>query len=569
MADSELCALFASLSIRPRPIKKPRIPVTIESLPVEVLWEIVCQLHGTDPRRTGFMFQPVDPALCLVNRRWNQVFTPFLYSHFHFNGDPSKVDRLWNFLDAICSNPELASYVRGVVFTTTKAYDATSIEFGDPITFINRLSDLTRKNKFLFCEALADTGFHTVRDIMVSSAVPSHSDAGGPAGIWERYLAMLSAMIISHCINVETAHLHIGQSDCVLREVLQRTLNPPEPYGQYVPKVAFKKLTKLTLAPAHEVIPGSNNVPLGFGFEFEQLPALKELVVLKSINWLPVFHHIRNLNKTLPLDEQIPIPERSSPVERLTLTPLCGIYPLNLSALTCGMKNLRQLILTVPDVDIFDAGSATYGDVWAALSAVREQLEYLDLRQDVNTRKSVIEEIRWSRNREFCTSLSEFTALRALSISFYIVTWFSCKDHPSGTRMTCHLPPNIRSLGIYTDLAKMIAKDGETKDHVMSELIGTTFNLAVANHKLDTIYFDKAGAEHLPLEEFKRKAAVSKIKIHIGVDECFFHGGKNTVGGQCVYRRFNMQQAETAYAKHGAKRVLPKGLEVHGHVGEL
>ncbi len=47
---------------------------------------ILYELVGCDPSTNPNFFDNVANQLCLVNRHWNQAFTPFLYAHNGFNG---------------------------------------------------------------------------------------------------------------------------------------------------------------------------------------------------------------------------------------------------------------------------------------------------------------------------------------------------------------------------------------------------------------------------------------------------------------------------------------------------
>ncbi|KAL3470550.1 hypothetical protein BJX99DRAFT_264093 [Aspergillus californicus] len=98
----------------------------IEGLPNEIWYLILEMIVGTDPilNPDSYLIGKVPASLCLVNKRFNDFFTPILYYRFDFDGHTQEFPRLWLFLRTIVSRPDLAQHVHAATITTARLGDS-------------------------------------------------------------------------------------------------------------------------------------------------------------------------------------------------------------------------------------------------------------------------------------------------------------------------------------------------------------------------------------------------------------------------------------------------------------
>ncbi|KAL2871458.1 uncharacterized protein BJX67DRAFT_377227 [Aspergillus lucknowensis] len=111
-------------------------------LPPEILNLINEYIVGGRPDKPHY-FGSVPAYICLVNKLWNRIFTPILYTQFGFHGDINKVWSLWAFLRTISQRPDLAAHVQELTLTTWDIYEPFEPHnMRRAFNFIWRYSDL-------------------------------------------------------------------------------------------------------------------------------------------------------------------------------------------------------------------------------------------------------------------------------------------------------------------------------------------------------------------------------------------------------------------------------------------
>jgi hypothetical protein len=120
MSDSEInSALAPSFEhLELAPYQFGRVPPHLQ-LPQELIDLINEYVTGGRPDRPHY-FGSVDPALCLVNKQWNRIFAPLLYTQFQYHGNVNKLHTLWRFLRTLVESPRLAGYVQELWLTTSE-----------------------------------------------------------------------------------------------------------------------------------------------------------------------------------------------------------------------------------------------------------------------------------------------------------------------------------------------------------------------------------------------------------------------------------------------------------------
>ena len=119
-----------------------------------VLYELV----GCDPSTNLNFFDNVPHQLCLVNRHWNQAFTPSLYAHYRSNGQERQITGLWSFLCTLYTNPDIAKCVRYLVLT-----DQGGIDHPNSQELYEELTRLSRENLHWVRIALDDAGLDSLK----------------------------------------------------------------------------------------------------------------------------------------------------------------------------------------------------------------------------------------------------------------------------------------------------------------------------------------------------------------------------------------------------------------------
>ncbi|RDW64423.1 uncharacterized protein DSM5745_09834 [Aspergillus mulundensis] len=453
-------------------------PTTIDDLPDDILHKISIQLIEASPHTPSAL-----APLCRVNQRWNTLFTPTLYTHFTYSGDPSSIPKLWSFLRTIHRRPDLASLVHSLILTTTHLNEPTLAQAYHPdwTRFFNMLRELAAENYHWVLEALAEGGMADLYDDVYAAFFPAPSGQQ-PWDIvhWGKYIQSLTALVMALCPNVTRLDVHVHPDD----KFLKRTLNSavasrsqmqllkdidmdadldiafdtddddnevPTSPDSTISGLPFQNLQTLILSPAFSSVPGNNSnagtLVLGDEYPFHLLPNLKDLSIQGP-----------NANIQITPGTQTTM----TPIETLTLSNLRvqnllpGLARLALpegstQALT---SNLRSLTLTLPDIGAQNNNARLYSPLWAVLNHLRNQLVALDVQQTVNEHNCTLDlelepdSSRWAHNLDMCTSLSTFPKLTRLNVSLWILVALNC-THPHPYRLISHLPPNVKELGIY------------------------------------------------------------------------------------------------------------------------
>ncbi|KAL4802529.1 hypothetical protein BDV18DRAFT_163929 [Aspergillus unguis] len=546
----------------------------VSHLPRELQLMIFKHIREPDPAELDFVFETTPAALCLVNREYNRIFTPALYSHFHYDGNPRNVHRLWCFLRTIYHRPDLAAHVRGLVLVTTKTYDPYATVFQDRRPFRQALVDMAFDNWIWYRKALKSACLDNLIESVKMALFVTHEafihtfDAEGrprstdsntwhpTLAVWEDYQSPLTSVILAHCPNARKIHLHVKGRDILIENLLQHATGQAmqgeewRETGRWKKKLAFQNVESLAVGPALSSRVEQNVAIHEFEYPWHYLPRLKEFIGISAF---------------IDLEQMAPdFDDPVSRIEKLTIVPYQSLQ--DLGVLASITTKLRHLTLSIPDGPRHFAGFVTVGEVWRALHPLREQLEFLDVTQNVG--RNVADDRRWYGNRYICTSLSEFTKLRVLCAPIFTLTWYTC-DHAHPERLKAHLPPNLESLGLYTTLAGVMRDDHAFSQCLEDELDGIC-TWALWNCKVKTVYFDGRQTDALPLGRFLSSVQEHKpsISIRHGM-KYFVNGGVGTVAAGFAFRRAPIHAAKRMVKGKAIREVIPKGMTVHDYEGVL
>ncbi|KAL4781221.1 hypothetical protein BJX76DRAFT_360084 [Aspergillus varians] len=416
----------------------------VDKLPAELLRMILYSIVGCDPTMEPNFIISVPPALCLVNRRWNRVFAPFLYSHYAFYGNPDKIGGLWCFLRTIYTRPDLAECVR-YLGLTNKHTSKRQINEEEGLRALHNFSeDNLPWGERAFCDAgLESLMDEFAIDMLNYGQVPDVEDA--PDGeIYEAYTRPLIAMVIAYCPNLLRLHLHVTPENPYLTPILQYAtakLDPTEPSAPSRP--ALQNLHTLTLSPLPPVCDRWDrlcdelcddcighspmfDVEIGPEVPFYLLPKLKDLLVIGA--------HLKfDTHSSTPTTKS---KQRTSMIETLRLGA-SNTHHTHFESLANLTPNLRKISINLgPNC----SGPALCACILPVLNRFKNQLEDLNIFQEYWG--------TWDLDGKICASFTEFPKLRDLSIPLHIIAGSDC-GHRAWERMRGHLPLNLESLCVY------------------------------------------------------------------------------------------------------------------------
>ncbi|KAL2818176.1 hypothetical protein BDW59DRAFT_152226 [Aspergillus cavernicola] len=561
-------------------------------------------------------------GLRLINRSWNAYLTPFFYSTYTFHGNPNRLPALWEFVNMVVTRPERAAMVKRLVMTTMELYEPFNFQnLREILLFTWRCGDsYFRRARTLIQESLpeprtddeiidwlahgylaADGTVQPRRRDMVEKSYfralykesrpwlkPAMAAVGFSHGVSlgfdlrtgaERalnrgdtllaYQCPLVALIVAHCPNLTHLTMHLWPSgvdpwfDWTLGFAVGRQAGLLELGEKPLQRLQRLEVTTWMIRGANQVV--TAGAPFEISEEhrpFYRLPRLKELTTFRA----------RITQSVADLDDLSNIPKT---IERLTLHGLALhlMHPKRMLELT---PHLRQLTLHIPGnpgnviVDpLENNGPSLYQRLWDWLLPFKHQLEYLDLYQEEVHRMVFLDWHNASPGTNFCVPLREFTRLRQLNIPLLMLAGNSCALHDHPVKFRNHLPPNIETLGLYTnDLASLDRWVDPTR--VRKELKGIVQEGTHRRNWLKTIILDDYHQGNLPARTMRRIAYRRGIAWFTSSDRFLFRGGQDTpLAITAQGGGMSREDLHAAIESLLQQWVMPQGLTVHGIEGEM
>ncbi|KAL5337993.1 hypothetical protein BJX70DRAFT_367872 [Aspergillus crustosus] len=535
----------------------------IEKLPVEVIENIFIHYLECDTRKEANFYGKIPSALCRVNRRWNNIFTPFLYSHFIFNGEATHFRRLWSFLRTVYKQPALARYVKYAAFTTSNSYDADSPArplhpHRDPVArnaWMSMLADESLENFPWLRLALRGAGLGALEKKAYADLVGQFTLKNKDKlehRVKESYHLPLRALILAYLPNLLRLNLHVTPGDHFLPSIVSHATNE----GDGPSHIAFQKLNTLTLRPSWFIIHSEladekesgrirrhEEIDIGDDQPYHLLPALKDLTAIDV--------DIRIDQSQLEEAESSKI----SNIEKLTLK-LPSTRKSNFDLLARFLPNVRHLSLILPDDTRRVKGARLYAPIWAALARWKRSLEYLDIWQG---------EFLVSAREKFCASLARFPKLKYLAMPIVMLGAYRCDHNTENAKIRSHMPPNLVSLALYTGPgAKGVAS---TIEALSDELENVAAWAGEHSSGVKAITFEDGAS--LPIAKMREQLADRGVRLVTSHPKGLFFGGNTATGGVIDAKGIDNQEIYERWLEHEGAVNLPAGIVVDGHVGEL
>ncbi|KAL4806827.1 hypothetical protein BDV18DRAFT_159996 [Aspergillus unguis] len=567
-----------------------------EKLPAELWLLILEKLVGADPVLDpySYLHGSVPASFCLVNKRFNNFFTPILYYRFDFDGNPQHFKSLLLFLRTLIKRPDLASYVQESTMTAhqfAQPYPLTST-YDEIIQsrkhLYTTLRTLSHKTKPYIKKAMANVHFDFIMRLITRLALsmrfarirdltPQKHDLykdrirGGLC-----FQAPLVALILAHCPNLHRLTCDVLPQNMFMAWIVRRAGGELLKSAQCVgfertgeipvtertprPGMPFQRLKVLIVEPAvlwnwigdvRECASPLDVLTVSKDYPWHRLPSLEELVMLGVTNTREVNGRVEEYGNCL---------------ERLTVTNIGRGLDRFVPVLK-GAPHLRQLSLqlksSVPSSGKRQ-GMKLHKELWSTLHMLKDQLEYLDLRQEQFNFLPDDATFAGDAHRVFCPYLSGFTQLRQLNITPLLLVGHQCK-HRAPKKMRSHLPPNVESLGIYCEDTDWLS------EHVLQledELEGIV--LSGSERSLRCITVDNA--ETLPIGKMQAAAKSKFIPLYTEGGEYLCYGGEETPYYdvyRLAYDEYSAGQAIQKMSGRKAAEVIPRGLQVHGYNGKM
>ncbi|KAL4811056.1 hypothetical protein BDV18DRAFT_155666 [Aspergillus unguis] len=543
-------------------------------MPGEILMQIGRQLAGADPVTDpyAYLYDHIPASLCLVNKHWNNVFTPFLYGHFRFTSHPHQTKSLWLFLRTLVHRPDLAEHVRQLTLFNSD-YDA---DYDcDQETFLRSLKHLYDDNE--------DWLKHAIKQVQWDKPTNDNDTLGAEAletlnisihssnmhrieySYRNTYHKPLLSLVCAHCPNVLRANLQLYELDFFFEDILCRAgYAPLDPHGPAA--IAFQNLADLSIAPRdYHCAPHARPFVvtcISLERPFWRLPALKSLHAVKAYAALGWDSPVTDLN-------------HASKIENLSIGLTDDDY--NLEALLSAVPNLKQLAVSLPTQFPERHGPTLHQRLWDALLPLKDQLEYLDIHQDAFQALSSEGLFPGDTRREFCPPLAQFTALEHLNLTPLLLAGYNC-EHLEPTKCRSHLPPGLVSLGIYTENQTYLLEHFGSLQAELGSLVVPSLRAIV----IDSTGVD--GYDFPPLDDLyaavrRRNGAVwrdeyntgksTDVELTVDATRHLFFAGVETPFVRIASQRMRTGQALVLHNETRVREAIPWPMEEYHFKGEL
>ncbi|RDW74471.1 uncharacterized protein DSM5745_07133 [Aspergillus mulundensis] len=594
-------------------------------LPIEVVRPILEFAVGGRELGGEDYAEPLHLSWLTINKTWNEVFTPIVYGKYSFDGNINNIQSLWKFTQLIVSNPRLAAMVRHVTLTsfglrtgglrmtskknpdillTAWKYDE-SMKAPFPPTaqdpartdddavvrrwlveqFTHVLGKELRLGSFYYAlgkhynralyrqarpwlrEAFRAVGFDEGSDDLEGRARKVLEDAQ----LWNGYACPLLALILAYCPNIKTLNIHdwtedqdpwfgriLGYAVGRNTDLLQLDHLPLQKLNRLVvaPRIAIIKEVGRDIREDSPCVISETNRP------FYRLPALKDFsayVVKCTASVSQIANQRQNASK----------------IEKLTLYAP-SLNNLRLESLLALCPDLTQFSIHLPGDDERDEDEEfeekndieLMQGLYAMLAPFKDQLQYLDIYQGQLRDETFVE---WFTSRlrkvHACAPFATFSALRHLSIPTFLLAGSNCGTHRNPTKMVSHLPPNLESLGLYTNHI-------HHEDEYIGDLANELQSLANGPASLRAIVFDTLDdnwvADFVDSSPLREAAKKKGIQWYEGAEDFLFYGGMGTRVRQVMLQNKHPTAIPSWVPNTKLPAmVIPLGLQVHGINGKL
>ncbi|KAL3463449.1 hypothetical protein BJX64DRAFT_287467 [Aspergillus heterothallicus] len=526
----------------------------VDRLPLEIwrqiLWEYMHVDYQLDAHPHIAQDNRFPAAICAVSRQWHERFNPILYHRFDFGHLPTEIKPLWCFLRTLVARPDLANLVREITFFSPRV--------NVPFDFLERpdvkrhLESLYTPNKDLAQQAMVQARFdHSGLpggDLMplatkyLSCDVSLNIDKN----YHENLVAVLQALVLAHAPQVTRLSLQTLPNDPFLERILYvaGAFRNNNSVG-----IAFQNLEVLNVAPnnTRNQYLGSSGVVrngqtvLSSRRQYQNLPKLKELRLLAG-----------RIDHNAVQDV--------TAVEKLCLADIHN-YRDQIEPLLSLSSELRQLSIS----SRYEKGPLFHSKFWPFISHLKDKLEYLDFYESPHN--YMPNQTRYFHEVDdelsFCPPLAEFTKLRVLKTTPLILYGHNCKVHNTPRKLRSHMPPNLESLGLYTERSAWLST---YIPQLESELEGIVLD-AIPRQKLSHIVVDSI--DRFPYMKMRTAAEQHNIRCVTPSGAMACGGTETTFADQCLPRNSTDAIKLNLSRNIAAAAMLPKRMQVHSLDGTM
>lgn len=434
-----------------------------------ILHQVVGTDSTTDP---GYSFDPILSSLCLVNRRWNGIFTPQLYAHYDFKNNADEFGSLWCFLRTLVTRPDIAQHVRQLTLhenlfpafsldgkklrSIKDHYDGNSPWLETAFSQAGWNEPYINRSRWGLSLAQQDQNDVTLAEMarkVISNDFPSLVDKGHITtdNLYHKsYRFPLFALVIAHCPRLRRLSTPVHLVDPFLDEVLYWATygatgpNRPKEIGlQELESLSLQREESFGCSPDTGFVVHSSRKPV-CARPYYRLPQLKQLDTDETFKDRGVFDDVKK-------------PYQSN-IQELT-----ALYPKEILSLPNGtllsrISNLRSLSLSLAPCAMPASHSTIinhYSQFWNCLTHFRDTLEYLDIDTDTDLQHFIQTygiQIPGEEDHPFCPPLAKFTKLKYLASTPLLLYGNRCQHEPP-SKIPSHLPKSLVALGLYCELS--------------------------------------------------------------------------------------------------------------------
>jgi hypothetical protein len=397
------------------------------------------------------------------------------------------------------------------------------------------------------------------------------------------YQCPLIAVILAYCPNLVHLFIHVWHTEddrfldrimnyATVRGGMWRSLAGLTPDDTDPPLGKVETLTAAARKVRHFQGPLGDHDGFRPIFDGHQYPFVVD--VTKRPYWrLPNLVDFTGISVTG--DDSVAHLDSASNIRHLTLNSRI-MFQLQLGSWLRWCTDLRTLSIRLPADEfgsVSDPSENNGPDLWnalfAALAPFTQQLEYLDIYQKRIYPQTDTFDNWFDHEKPCCPPLATFTALRQLNIPMMILAGWQC-IHTDGARFATHLPPNIETLGVYTEDPQTLTEQMHPAV-IYNELVGMVRSAAA--NGLACLVWDTSHAlvHRLPEEPMLDEAQRLNLYVEYGDarDVLLCAGGETLAAvsiqdGSVMPSRRAQERKNRRFAE-----VIPEGLQVHGIRGQM
>jgi hypothetical protein len=437
---------------------------------------------------------------------------------------------------------------------------------------------LYRQHRAWFEPAMRAVGFHKgPRDLFRNaSRILNHGTHA------DGYQCPLIAMILAYCPNLVHLFIHVWHSEddrfldrimnyATVRHGMWRSFAQLTPGDTEPPLAKVETLTVAARKIRHFEGPLGDHEGYRPLFDGYQYPFVIDAT--KRPYWrLPSLVDFTGISVTG--DDSLTHLNSSSRIRHLTLNTRI-MFKLQLGSWLRWCTDLRSLSIKLP-ADEFGSvsdpsennGPVLWNTLFAALAPFTGQLEYLDIYQKRIYLQTDTFDNWFDHEKLCCPPLATFPALRQLNIPVTILAGWRC-IHDDGARFATHLPPNIKTLGIYTEDPHTLIEQMH-QGVIYNELVGMVRSAAASG--LACLVWDTSHAAVHTLPDEPMLAEAQRLNLYVENTEAsdvLLCAGSETVAAWSITDRSIMSTIEELEEQKRFTDVIPEGLQVHGLRGQM